>query len=164
MKTLIVFSSKYGTTKSCGELVKKGLKNEADIVNLKDNYSISLNEYDLVIIGGSVYAGRIQKKVVKFMENNKEELGNKKIGLFVCCKEEGEKALEYIKANYPEWIINKALVKEHFGHEVNLEKMGLLDKIILKVVAKATKSYSDIKTDNIEGFINTINRLDGTVE
>lgn len=164
MKNLIVFSSKYGTTKRCGELLKKGLKNHTDMINLKDNYSVNLKEYDVAIIGCSIYAGRAQKEVINFIENNKEGLQTKKIGLFICCKEEGEKALEYIKANYPEWIMNRALVKEHFGHEVNIEKMGFLDKIILKVVAKANKSYSDIKTENIEGFINAINRLDDTVE
>ncbi len=164
MKTLIVFSSKYGTTQNCGELLKKGLNHDVNMINLKNSYSVNLKEYDVVIIGCSIYAGRAQKKVVKFIENNKEALQTKKIGLFVCCKEEGEKALEYIKGNYPDWIINKALAKEHFGHEVNLEKMGFLDKIILKAAAKVTRSYSDIKTENIESFVNTINRLDGTVE
>ncbi|WP_432403736.1 flavodoxin domain-containing protein [Wukongibacter sp. M2B1] len=164
MKTLIAFSSKYGTTQRCGELVKKGLSHDVNMINLKSSSSPNLKEYDVVIIGCSIYAGRAQKEVVKFIESNKEALQTKKIGLFVCCKDEGKKALGYIKTNYPDWIMKKALVKEHFGHEINLDDMGILDKIILKVVAKTTRSYSDIKTEKIEGFINNINRLDGKVE
>lgn len=164
MKNLIVFSSKYGTTQRCGELLKKDLKNDTDMINLKDNYSVNLREYDVVIIGASIYAGRAQKEVIKFIENNREGLQTKKIGLFICCRDEGEKALEYMKVNYPEWIMKQALVKEHFGHEIHLEKMGFLNKVIVKAVAKVSEGYSDIKIENIEGFMKAVNRLDGTVE
>lgn len=161
MKTLIAFSSKYGAAKKCAELVQKGLKHDVNLVNLKSGYSIDMKEYDTVIIGGSIYAGRFQKEAIKFIDNNKEDLLTKKIGLFTCCKDEGKKAIEYMENNFPEWIVKKALVKEHLGHEINIEKMKFLDKVILKAVAKVDKSYSDIKTENIEKLINTINRLDG---
>lgn len=161
MKAIIVFRSKYGTTKKCAELIAEELKCDIDFLNLKSNRSVDIKEYDIVLIGSSIYASKIHNSVIKFIDNNKQELKNKKIGLYVCCKEEDEKALEYIKNNFPEWIVKKALVKAHLGHEINLEKMSFLNKVIVKTVAKVDRSYSDIKTENIENFISSINRLDG---
>lgn len=161
MKTLIVFSTKYGTTKKCAELVKNGLKHEVNLVNLKNDNSINLKEYDTVVIGGSVYVGKIQKEIVKFVDDNKKDLQTKKIGLFVCCKFDGKKPLEQIQNSLPEWIVKKAFAKEYLGHELRLENMSFFDKLITKSVVKVKESYSDLKTENIDRLISAINRLDG---
>lgn len=161
MKTLIVFSTKYGATEKCAELVKKGLNHEVNLANLRNSKSVNLKEYDNVIIGGSVYVGKIQKEIAKFVDDNKKDLQTKQIGLFVCCKFNGDKAMEQIKNSLPDWVVNKAFAKEYLGHELSLEKMSFMDKLITKSVVRVKESYSDLKTENINRLINTINRLDG---
>lgn len=160
MKTLILVSSKYGAAEKCAKLIMKDLEEKVDMINLKNKECKEIDSYDTVIIGGSVYAGRIGKEIKKIIENNKESLCKKNVGLFVCCKEEGEKAQEFIKANIPEWLIERAFIKEHLGHEINLEKMNFLERFLLKNIFKVKESYSMIDYDALKRLIEKINRMD----
>ena len=63
MSTLIVYASKYGCTEKCVKLMSKKLNDKVDLINLKNINDIDLSKYDKVIIGGSIYIGRIQKEV-----------------------------------------------------------------------------------------------------
>jgi menaquinone-dependent protoporphyrinogen oxidase len=159
MKTLIVFSSKYGTTEKCANLIMKELKGDSQIINLKNDKYKDIDSYDNIIIGGSVYAGRLQSEVKEFVEKNEEHLKNKNIGLFVCCKDEGEKAIEYLKYNISESIFENSFITEHLGHEINLEKMNFLEKTLLKKLFKVKESYSEINYEKISKIANKINVL-----
>lgn len=66
MKTLIAYATKYGTTEKCANILAQKLSSEAELVNLKKARTIDLNQYDSVIIGGSVMMGRIRKEVKEF--------------------------------------------------------------------------------------------------
>ena len=66
MNTLIVYSSKYGCTEKCAKLIKEKLNEEVDLVNLKNVKDIDIYKYNKVIIGGSIYIGKIQKSVTEF--------------------------------------------------------------------------------------------------
>ncbi|MGL5086612.1 MAG: flavodoxin domain-containing protein, partial [Clostridium sp.] len=81
MKSLILFGSKYGTTEASANKLKGYLQGEIDVINIKNKQDISLNNYERVIMGTSVYAGMINKDIKSFIESNKAELINKKIGL-----------------------------------------------------------------------------------
>ena len=160
MRTLIVFSSKYGAGEKCANLIGKDLKGEVHTVNLKKEKCEGLHGYDTIIIGGSIYASRMGEEVKKFVENNKEILCTKNIGLFVCCKEIGDKAREYIKLNLPKWIIDMAFIQEHVGHEISLEKVNFLERFLIKGILKIKESYSDINYDGINNIIEKTNGMD----
>ncbi|KNF08988.1 flavodoxin [Gottschalkia purinilytica] len=159
MKTLIIFSSKYGSTKKCAELIMKDLKGKVNMINLKNQKCKNVDNYDTVLICGAIYAGKLHSEVRKFVEDNKECLLEKNLGLFICCKEEKEKALEYMKYNIPDLIIQKAFIKEHLGHEINLEKMNFLEKFLLKSIFKIKESYSKVDYDAIKRITNKINEM-----
>ena len=90
MNTLLVYSSKYGCTEKCAKTLSKELKDKVDLINLKNAEDIDVLKYDNVIIGGSIYIGRIQKEVVEFCSKNLGILKEKRIGLFICGMQEGE--------------------------------------------------------------------------
>ena len=91
MNTLIAYGTKHGCTEKCATELSKELDGNVEIINLKNNNKIDLNKYDSVIIGGSVYIGKIQKEVTEFINSNLNELLKKQIGLFICgMQEEGE--------------------------------------------------------------------------
>lgn len=160
MKTLILVNSKYGSAEKCAKLIMKDLEGTVDIINLKNKECKDIDSYDNVIIGGSVYAGRMGEEIKKIVENNKESLCRKNVGLFICCKEEGEKAQEFMKANIPQWLIERAFINEHLGHEINLEKMNFLERFLLKGIFKVKESYSMIDYDALKRLIEKINRMD----
>ena len=83
MKTLIVFSSKYGMVERCAKIIAEKLGG-AVLENLRNNSDIKLSDYDTIIIGGSIYSGKIRDEVKEFCNKQFKELMKKRLGLFIC--------------------------------------------------------------------------------
>lgn len=165
MRTLIIYGTKKGTTETCANKLKGYMTGDVDMINIKDNKGIDLNIYNTVIIGSPVYVGMFIKEIKIFMENNKSNLLNKKIGLFMCCMSQGEMAEKQFKENVPKEILNTAKIKSNFGGEFKFSKMNFFEKTIIKIIAKKDKNLGKIdgKTDinriseeNIRIFAKTL--------
>lgn len=157
MKTLIAYSGKYGCTKKCAELLKKELKDEVDIIDLKITKDIDINKYDKIIIGGSIYAGRIRKEVKNFCLKNLEKLKEKKIALFICSMQEGEAINNQILQNFPKDLLDISVITQSFGGEFIFSKMNFFERFIVKKISKVSTDKSNILIDNIIKFAKTIN-------
>ena len=157
MKTLIVYATKYGCTEKCASMLAKKLTGEVELLNLNSGKAQEIGKYDKVIIGGSIYIGKIQKEVSEFCEKNLTELKNKKIGLFICGMQEGEAIESEIKAGYPESLLTIATAKACFGGEFILSNMKFLDKLIVKNITKTNKDVSKIYEENINSFAEQMN-------
>ena len=55
MKNLIVFITKYGSVEKSSQLLKGKLQGETTIVNLKKDSVPDLQDFDNIILGGSIY-------------------------------------------------------------------------------------------------------------
>ncbi len=157
MNTLLVYSSKYGCTEKCAKTLSKELKDKVDLINLKNAEDIDVLKYDNVIIGGSIYIGRIQKEVVEFCSKNLGILKEKRIGLFICGMQEGEVIKSELKNSFPPELFNIAVAKEHFGGEFKFEKMNFMERLIVKGVSKISSDRSHILKDNINRFAQAMN-------
>jgi len=62
MKTLIVYGSKYGYTESCAGKLKDMIKGEVTVANAKDKIR-NIEEYDNVLMGGSIYMTNSSQKL-----------------------------------------------------------------------------------------------------
>lgn len=157
MKILIVYSTKHGCTEKCANKLKNRLTGEIELLNLKNSIKMDLNNYETIIIGGSIHAGQIQKKVKQFCRNNLNLMKEKKIGLFICCMEEGEKATNEFKEAFPEELIKHASATGIFGGEFNFEKMNFIERSIVKKIANVDKTVSKIYEENITKFVKQMN-------
>jgi len=153
MKTLIVYSSKHGCTEKCTSILKEKMTGKIEVFNIKTTPQMDLSIYSTIIIGGSIHAGQIQKKIKDFCRNNLSILQEKKLGLFICCMEEGQKAEDQFHQAFPADVIKHASATGIFGGEFNFEKMNFIEKSIVKKVAKVEKSVFKISTENIDTFI-----------
>lgn len=153
MSTLIAYASKYGCTERCAEKLAKGFDEKVDLYNLKSGKSIDIAQYDKVIIGSSVYVGKVHKEATEFCTKNLEALGNKKVGMFICGSQEGDGLKQELQVAYPQELQSKAVAIECFGGEYVFGKMSFIDKTIIKVIAKSNKDSSTIKDDKINNFI-----------
>ena len=152
MKTLIVYASKYGFTTDCVNLLKNKLQGEVTTVDInKVTSQLSLKEFDTVIIGGSIYVGKVSKKLREFCEKNLDALNQKKIGLFLCCALVENEA-QFFTDNFPASLLENAKAKKTFGSDARLEKMGFLDKTLIKAVTKGDFSSFKISEENIDAF------------
>lgn len=93
-KALICYGSRYGTTTEVVQEMAKtaedlGVKVETVFLK-KEKPPSSLDDYDLVIIGSGIQAGRWTKEPLNFIKNNIDSLSKTKVALFVVCAYAGD--------------------------------------------------------------------------
>ena len=157
MNTLIIYASKTGTTEKCANQINRQLKNSKMVNILNQNEDI--NRYDLVVIGTPIRMGMIDKKIKKFLITNIETLKPKKVAYFICCGF-NENLKSYYERNIPKDLLDKAIIYDTFGGEMDLQKQKGFDKFITKMVSKNIDKNEEIKilNENIERFINYLKR------
>jgi menaquinone-dependent protoporphyrinogen oxidase len=156
MNAAIIYGTKHGSTHKCANTLANELGSNTKLYNLEIETDVNLSEYDTIIIGGSIHAGAVNKNVKKFIDKNIDILIQKKIGLYLCCMYEGDKALEQFQNSFTEDLRNKANAHGLFGGEFDFEKMNFLEKAIVKKVANVKKSVSNLNYANIKAFAETI--------
>jgi menaquinone-dependent protoporphyrinogen oxidase len=149
LNTLIIYTSKNGSTKKAAKYLYDKIEGDKSIINIREEKHPSLENYGTVILGGSIYAGNIQKEIQNFVDKNLDLLLTKKIGLFLCCGME-ENYKKQLKQSFPEELINHSITDQYFGFEYNKDKMNLIEKTLIKLVAKSKTNLSNILEDNIE--------------
>ncbi|HBG4644237.1 TPA: flavodoxin domain-containing protein [Clostridioides difficile] len=153
MNTIIIYSSKYGCTKDCANILKNKLSDNVTIVDINNNNNkIELSKFDKIIIGSSIYVGSVSKKIQVLCNDNVELLNKKQVGIFLCCGF-SEQADKYLKSNFPSSLLESANAIGIFGSEARLEKMKFLDKLIMKAVSKGNYYSFRISQDNIDNFL-----------
>lgn len=157
MNTLIVYGTKYGCAQKCAMELAKEFDGDVELVNLKEKGNVNLSRYDRVIIGGSVYIGRIQKEVSEFITANLDVLLKKETGLFICGMQEGDMMEKEITENFPAELISKAKSVKSFGGEFNFKKMNFMEKAIVKKISKVSSDKSDIHHENIKKLAMDLN-------
>ncbi len=158
MATLIIYKSRHGTTKKVATKLSKLIKdNQVDAVELTHFDSIDLLDYNTIIIGASIHKGKISYDMRSFMSSNVKLLLTKRIGLYMCCMEEGKKAQEQFDNAYDISLRNASVSNGIFGGEFLIEQMNFIEKMIIKKQFSLNNSVSKLKFDLIEQFANEIN-------
>ena len=156
MSTLIVYATRHGCTEKAADILVKNLGSDVSVANLKENKNPDLTKADTIIVGGSIHAGQIQGKIKKFSKKNLDILKQKRLGLFLCCMEEGKKAQEQFDHAYPAELREHASATGLFGGEFNFDMMNFLERFIIKKIAGTTENVSKIKEEQIKKFAQEI--------
>ncbi len=158
MNTLIAYSTTLGCTEQCASKLKDDLGNGVEMIRISRRRKYNLQQYDTIIIGGSIHEGMIQRSVYKFCESNLECLLQTQVGLFVCCMDPDANEQELIDRAFPEKLVNHALSSGFFGGELNIKKMNLLQKIMTRKAARLQKE-PEIDFQKILDFARKIQEL-----
>ncbi len=135
MNTIVVYKSKYGSTKKYAEWIAEDLGCEAiDAKNVKID---DLLKYDTIIYGGGLYAEIINGVIL--LTKNMDKLENKKLIVYTT----GITPLKYreyyddmvIKKNFSEDIKNKFKVYNFMGKMI-LDELTLVHRTALKTLKK----------------------------
>lgn len=157
MKTAIVYSSNHGTTAKVARRIQQGLgEDKTRLFNLKNVRRIDLSPYERVLIGGSIHAGSVQKRVRKFIDTHFHELLEKPLGLFLCCMDEQREESEFENA-FPEALRSHAISCKIIGGEFLFEKMNIIEKAMVKKVAGVESSVSRINDHKIDEMVEEMN-------
>jgi len=159
MKTAIVYISKYGTTQKVANKIKEYLSADEVVLNdLSLNSAIPLEQYDRIILGSSIYAGKVNKKFSTFCLEKESLLKGKEIGLFICgmIPQPSEQQKE-LHESFSTTLLEHAKAKAFLGGEFLMDKMNLVDRMIIKMVAKQSVNHSDINKEGIRSFVEELN-------
>ena len=83
IKTLVVYSSKYGSTRDVARIIS--LITGPAIYCTVDEFKKEYVDFDFIVIGTPIYTEKIDPSIKKFAEENREWLKQKPICLFCTC-------------------------------------------------------------------------------
>jgi len=167
MKGIVIYKSKYGATKQYAQWLasKLGFQlSKADEVTAH-----SLNGVDVVILGSSVYIGKLLIK--PWIEQYAEILKRKKLFLFIVCgtpASDKQKTGAIVAKNLPGELVEKCQVFFLKG-SLHLERLSLLDKFALRMGAnfekdpvlkqRMLKGYDEVKEENLNPLLESLQEL-----
>lgn len=143
MKGVIIYKGKYGATRQYAEWLGEALQ-----IPVYDPGLVSarmLAEYDFVVAGASVYAGRLLNR--RWLKRNRNLLKAKKLFLFIVCAStiaEKEKLNDIILTNIPVDLIRLSDTYFLPGRLVQ-SKLSFIDRLILNMGANLQKDPSKKK-------------------
>lgn len=158
MNTLIIYATLHGTTEKCAFKLAKILHGNIKTINLSNLENIELEKYSNVIIGGSIHVGHPNPRILKFCNENLNELLKKNIGLFLCFMEKFTKGDEYLHKSFPLMLIQHAKATGFFGGELIFPKLSAFEKkIVTRIGVK--KTVTKVRLKEIIKFGLLMNRF-----
>lgn len=141
MKTIVIYKSKTGFTKRYAQWISEELK--CDVASFEKASEVSLTDYEMIIYGGGIYAGKIGglKKMKALLENKP------KTKLIVFATGATPSGVEEVinttwKGNLTE---EELIAVPHFYMQSGLsyEKMGFFDRMMMKAFSKMLSKKED---------------------
>ncbi len=135
MSTIVVYKSKYGSTKKYAQWIAEELNCET--VEMKKVKVADLQKYDNIVYGGGLYAEMIAGIAV--ITKNFDKLSDKKIAIFstgitpLDCREYYDG--EVMKKNFKNGVPENVRVFNFMGKMI-LEEMNFADRTAIKMLKK----------------------------
>lgn len=150
MKTLILYATKYGAAEKAAKQIAE-IIGSAESVKLERGGVYPLDDYDCVVVGSSVYAGRIRKEAAEYIGKCSDELKKNKFGLFLCGMDlSGEN--RYFTTNFAPEILESAVATGFFGGIFDPAKANGIERLIMKIVSKQSGYVDNLSKGKIEDF------------
>ncbi len=153
-KKVVIYKTKYGSAKQYAEWIAEELKCE---IYRQENFSAaSLDKYDTIIYGGSLYAVGILG--ISLIKNNYEKLKDKKVIIFsVGISPSNEKTgNDVITNNFTEEMKNK-VDYHHLRGAFNYNKLSFLHKIMMWTMKKIIeRKKPENRTEDDKGLLTAL--------
>lgn len=157
MKSIILYTTRYGSVAEAARLIQKELGGDCTLVNIMTENAPSLDSFDTVILGGSIYIGKIQRKLAAFARVNLNQLLSKKVGLFLCAaaqkQEERDKEMQ---SAFPPQLLAHAVAKDVLGYAFVFEKMRFFDRLIMTKIKGDAVSTATYFNERISMFVKAL--------
>ena len=149
MKALVAFGTRYGSTtgiaeKIAGVLVEAG--NDVDIVDLGKERIRDVDAYDFVVVGSGIQVGKWTKESLRFLDENKEALRQRKLAMFATSgqardKSKQEEYLEEYVAQVAEKYGLSPIRMGVFVGAFDMNKYNFPVKLLMKTLIKDLESF-----------------------
>ena len=152
-KVLVAYASKYGATKEIAERIGRVLKDAGLWVEVRDvEEAHGLDSYQGIVLGSAVYAGGWRKEAADFLKANEQALARRPVWLFSSGPTGEGDPVELMQGwRFPEALqpiaekVNPRQIA-FFGGELDLDKLNLPEKLIVKAMKAPVGDYRDWAT------------------
>lgn len=151
MKILLIYKSKTGFTEKYAKWISEEI--ECDVVNISNIQNVNFKNYDIVIYGSRIHAGRIDglERIKKL------NLGNKLIIFATGATPKENNSIQEVWKNNLSEVELKTIKHFYIPAGLNYEKMGFLDKTIMKMASIMLEKKKD-KSEEDMGMQNSIKK------
>ena len=160
-KVLVAYASKYGATAEIAEKIGEVLKQgglDVDVVPVKQ--AVKLEDYGAVVLGSALYIGQWRKEASEFLKNNVKLLSAVPVWLFSSGPSGAGDPVELVQGALVPSSLQPVVdnIKPRditvFHGNLDLSKMGFLEKLAIKNIKAPTGDFRDWK--DITSWANSI--------
>lgn len=163
MKGIIIYKGKYGATRQYAAWLADAL--QLPVATVGDGAVSQLPDADFVILGTSIYIGKLQLK--SWIRENMDILSNKKVYVFIVTGtslDEKEKLEGYIRNNIPDEL-RKRCNYFFFPGKLEFRKLSWKDRLLLRIGAWLSKGsrneiplvdYNRVDQRHISGLVRIV--------
>ena len=164
MKGIVIYKGKYGATHQYAGWLGSAL--HLPVVKVDNIASESLINYDFLVIGDSVYIGKLRLR--DWLKRNIAAIQDKKLFLFIVCgtpSGEKEKLERIATKNIPEEIRSRCDVYFLHGRMIKKE-ISWMDRMLLTMGAmlirdpvdkeNMLRDFDEVKKENLIPLINAV--------
>ena len=150
IRTLVVYSSKYGSTRDAAKII--ALINGPAMYCTVDEFKPEYKEFDNIIIGSPLLQEKLEPTIIKFAKNNRDWLKHKAVSLFCTCLNKNG-GLEQLRS-LEELIEIKTVSMKAIGGRLILDKLDETDhELIEKFLEYVKLPFEDMDFYNEEEII-----------
>jgi|GEM_PF-1160055 len=135
-KIVIIYGSRYGSTEQTAKWIAEGMEGKAEVIAALE--AEDLTTYDKVILGSGIYGGQLHQDILAFLTENKGEVNDKIVALFVVCGSPASYAQGYLDMFAERCEVKPALMKAFRGWQ----KKELLSPEDYKILENYYKSVN----------------------
>ena len=151
MKYIVTYSSKYGSTQKYAKWIGEALS--CEVKDIKDICSDMMQSYDVIIHGGSLYAGGVSG--MKLLVKLYPAISDKKLILFTCGLADPASSQNVM---HIENSVAKAVPKNmynnmkqfHFRGGIDYSRLSLVHRIMMWMLCQTIKKkgYNNLSDEN----------------
>ena len=164
MKGVIIYKSRYGSTKQYAEWLRD--ETGFDLYDVKQAPG-DLSSYDIVVIGSSVFAGRLA--LAGWIKKQWPSLQGKTVLLLMThIRDNEQETANVVPQRLPAEIVERIKVFP-VGGRYSLQRMGVMDKTLIKMVSSMEKNpqvkrellaeRDEVKKENLRGLLEYISGM-----
>ena len=166
MKGIIIFSSKYGSTREYASLIAQKLDTQA--LRASEAPSEEVSGADFVVLGSPIYAYSVLLEMEEFLRKNRELLGEKPLAAFVVCGdtmwnpkagEGGSKNLDKLTRFLPSEPFATAI----FGGRMRMEELDNEDgpkiRAFYERIGREATGFDRMELEKVGPFVKEIEKF-----
>ena len=154
MKTLILYATKHGAAAEIAGRIAAQIDG-AVTHDLKQQPIPSIDDFDCIIVGSSIYAGTMRKEARNYLDENCAELSKKKLGLFISgMGVDGEDGV--LKQSFSDELLQAVKAANVLGGIFDPVKASFFERLIMRIVTKQSGYMSNINDERISKFVEAM--------